>query len=125
MTNLLTEDIKFYSGDGFSGIGTLGLQNARASEAFGVFGNFISASIGLITVIAIIWFVFIIVSGSLSIISSGGDKNSLESAKKRISAGVIGLVVLIASLFILDIIGKIFGFNALDISGMLFSLTIK
>lgn len=126
MINLIADEIKFYNGtDGFRGIGPLGLENKASTDSFILFSTFMSSAIGLITVIAIIWFIFIIVSGSISIISSGGDKNSLEGAKKKITTGIIGLVILISSLFLLDVIGAIFGVNLLDISGLLVRLNIK
>lgn len=124
--NLIVADIKLYDGtDGFSGFGPLGLQNKNAGESITIFSAFISSAIGLITVIALIWFMFIIVSGALGIISSGGDKNSLESSKKRITSGLIGLIVLISSLFILNLVGKIFGLDLLNISQLIYNLRIQ
>ena len=82
---------------------------AHASVAMGVFSNFISSAIGLITIIAIIWFVFIFIMGAIGIISSGGDKQAMESARKKITSGVIGLVVVIAGMFVIQLIGRIIG----------------
>lgn len=42
-------------------------------------------------------------------ISSGGDKNALESARKRIFNALIGLAVVVASIFLIEIVGKIIG----------------
>lgn len=96
--------------DGFTGFGSLGFQGAlKANNAGLLFNSFISKAIGVITVVAFVWFVFTIVTGAISIISSGGDKQSLESAKKKITHAIIGLVVLIAGLFIVSLIGTIFG----------------
>jgi len=39
-------------------------------------------------------------------ISSGGDKTAMANAQKRITNGLIGLVVVIASVFIIELIGK-------------------
>ena len=92
------------------GIGPLGLEGKPdASVAMGVFSNFISSAIGLITIIAIIWFVFIFIMGAIGIISSGGDKQAMESARKKITSGVIGLVVVIAGMFVIQLIGRIIG----------------
>ena len=92
------------------GIGPLGLEGKPdASVAMGVFSNFISSTIGLITIIAIIWFVFIFIMGAIGIISSGGDKQAMESARKKITSGVIGLVVVIAGMFVIQLIGRIIG----------------
>jgi hypothetical protein len=104
------------------GFGPLGLENqTTGSGAMGVFSNFISSAIGLITIIAIIWFIFVFISGALGIISSGGDKAALESAKKRITSGAIGLVVVIAGMFIIQLIGRIIGIPDILNIGALFN----
>lgn len=97
------------------GFGPLGLEQGQ--NGISVFATFLSSAIGLITIIGIIWFVFIIVTGAVGIVSSGGDKQSLEGSRKKITNGVIGLVVLTASLFILSLIGKVLGIpSILDIA---------
>ncbi len=101
--------IKLYDGNGFMGFGALGLETSSAQDAPNTFATFLASAIGLITIIGIIWMVIIIVTGAVGIITSGGDKNSLESAKKKISSGLIGFVVLVSSLFILTIFGRIIG----------------
>jgi len=101
--------INLYDGGGFKGFGKLGLENELATNADLVFGNFISSVIGLITIIAIVWFIFIFITGAVGIITSGGDKNSIESAKKKITSGIIGLVVTIFGIFIIKLIGYILG----------------
>lgn len=93
---------------GYKGFGPLGLPGGGES-APNVFASFISSAVGLITIIGVIWFVFIIATGALAIISSGGDKQALEGARKKIANGVIGLVVTISGLFILNLIGTILG----------------
>lgn len=100
------------------GFGPLGLEQGQ--EGISVFTTFLSSAVGLITIIGIIWMVFIIITGSVAIISSGGDKQALESAKKKITNGIIGLVVLVSSLFVLSFIGKLIGLpSILDIATLL------
>lgn len=97
------------------GFGPLGLEQGQ--DGVSVFATFLSSAVGLITIIGIIWVVFIIVTGAVGIITSGGDKQALEGAKKKITNGIIGLVVLVTSLFILALIGKIIGIpGILDIA---------
>jgi len=66
--------INFYDGQGFSGFGPLGLEGKSANEAPSLFASFISSAVGVITLIGIIWFVFILIMGAVGIITSGGDK---------------------------------------------------
>lgn len=109
---------------GYKGFGPLGLENNQAP--IGVFSMFLSSAIGLITIIGIIWFVFTIIMGAVGIITSGGDKASNENAKKKISSGLIGIVVLISGLFIVNLIGYMFGIESiLNIGGFINQITIK
>ena len=117
-------DIELAPKDGFRGFGPLGLDEGQSAPE--VFTNFISSAIGLMTIIAIIWFVLLMIIGAIGIISSGGDKTALESARKRITTGVIGFVVVVAAIFIVQLIGKIIGIpNILDLPTLLETIDIQ
>lgn len=117
MKNLLlaTTPLQIAPQGGFTGaVNGKGLLGAPG-DGITLFAKFVSSAIGLLTVVAIIWFLFTFLMGAIGIISSGGDKNALESAKKKIASGVIGLVVIIAALFIISLLGLILGIqNILD-----------
>jgi hypothetical protein len=121
MMNKLTQ-INLYdpATGGLKGFGPLGLEQNQ--DGVTVFTTFISSAIGLITLIGIIWFVFIFITGALGIITSGGDKNSLESAKKKISSGLIGLVVMFFAMLIIGLTGAIFGLGEIFNIQYLFGL---
>lgn len=118
------EPINLFEGEGLRGFGPLGLEGKGIGDAPTLFASFISSAIGLMTIIAIIWFVFIFMLGAIGIITSGGDKNSNESARKKITSGVIGLVVTIFGILIVRFIGKLFGLDLLDFGEMFNALTI-
>lgn len=108
MRNLLTENItnpalgKDYSiqtGEGF-------LQ------------SFLPAAIGIIYVIGAIIFVFMFLSGAISWMTSGGDKQSVETARGRITSAIIGLVLLIVSFAIIGLIENFFGIKILELDLM-------
>lgn len=99
------------------GFGPLGNPEGTGVATF---SKFISTMIGLMTIIAIIWFTFVLFTGAIAMIGAGGDKQALESARKRIINGLIGLVVVIAAIFILDLIGNIFGIPNILNFGQLF-----
>lgn len=102
-------------GDPLEGIGPLGLEDKDpALYASETFNAFISNAIGIMTVIAIIWFVFKFIGGAISFMNSGGDKNAAESAKKSLTTGVIGIVIVIVSLFLIDFIGSLIGIDILN-----------
>jgi len=106
MRNLLAQTEKKI-GDPFTGIGEGPLSSGE--NALGTFARFISSTIGLLTIIAVIWFVFVLITGAIGMIGAGGDKAALESSRKRITSGLIGMVVVVAGIFIVDLVGRILG----------------
>lgn len=105
------------------GFGTLGNPT---DSGIGTFAKFISSTIGLMTIIAIIWFIFNFFIGAIGIISAGGDKNALETAKKKITTGVIGFVVVVSAIFIIQLIGFLLGIgNILSLSDFYAKIQIK
>jgi len=111
----LSADFELFPG-GFKGIGPLGNPT---DTGINTFTKFISSTIGLLTIVAIIWFVFTLISGAIAMMSAGSDKASLESARKKITTGLIGLVVTIAAIFLIDLIGYLIGIpNILDLPAL-------
>ncbi len=102
--------INLFPGTGFTGVGTGPLANpVGGSGPVLIFTNFISGVIGVMTVVAIIWAVFTLILGAIGIISSGGDKQALENAKRKITTGIIGLVIVLVALLLIELIGYLLG----------------
>jgi len=118
MTNLLA-DLQIAPNNGFTGFGPLGKPTGTGITDL---SNFISMAIGVMTIIAFIWFVFVIFTGAIGIISSGGDKQAVESARKKITSGIIGVVVVIAAIFVIDLIGTIFNIPFLNLFKLFYTL---
>ena len=69
-------------------------------------GNLISAAIQAAIVIAgLLTFAFL-VWGGIEWLTSGGDKEKYEAARGRITAAVIGLVIVVAAWAIMNVIGS-------------------
>jgi len=77
----------------------------------------IAGLIKLTLVIAAIVFFFILVIGGIQWIASGGDKAQTEAARNRITAALVGLVIVFAAWAIIALINTFFGIN-------IFSLTL-
>ena len=77
----------------------------------------ISGLLKLILVIAAVAFFFMLVIGGIQWIVSGGDKAGTEAARGRITAALIGLVVVFAAWAIVTLVNTFFGVD-------IFSLTI-
>lgn len=114
------------SGDGFRGFGKLGLEGVDPSESGNVFSQIISSAIGIITIVAVIWFTIQLLLGAIGMISSGGDKGKNEQARAKITSALTGLVVVIAGVFITNLVGTLLGFpNILDVSSLIGGLKLQ
>lgn len=98
---------------GFKGLGT-GLF-ANVGNGIDALTRVISVTVGIMTVVAFIWFVLNVIIGGINIISSEGDKQKLELARHRIFNGIIGIVVVVVAIFFVSLIGSIFGIPFLDL----------
>ena len=78
-------------------------------------GDFVSAAIQAVIVIAgLLTFAFL-VWGGVEWLTSGGDKEKYEAARGRITAAVIGLVIVVAAWAIMNVIGS---FLNIDMKGL-------
>lgn len=97
------------------GKGILGLEGLLSGEgAPAIFNKFLSGAIGLMTIIAAIWFTINFFIGAIGIVTAGGDKAKVESARSRIITGILGLVVTIAAVFVIDLFGELIGLDILN-----------
>jgi hypothetical protein len=94
----------------FRGFGSYGLETQAPGQAPSIFNSFLTSTIGILTVIAGIWFFFVLITGAIMWIGAGGDKGKVAEARQRITMGIIGMVVVVAALFIADIVGGLLGF---------------
>jgi uncharacterized membrane protein HdeD (DUF308 family) len=95
---------------------------SNTSSPFTAFSKVISAGIGILTVVAIIWFVYLLVTGAISYMSAGGEKGKAEEARQKLFTALIGLVLVISAIFLAQLIGWILGIDILNIAGMLNSI---
>lgn len=106
MGNLIAENI---GNDILRGFGPLGLETGGAEEAPSLFNQLLSVVIGVLTIVASIWFIFLFITGAISYMSAGGDKGKIETATKKMTTGLIGLAIVIAAIFIINFVGWAFG----------------
>lgn len=74
----------------------------------------INGVLSFVMVIAALLVFFYLIWGGIEWITSGGDKGKTESARNKITAAVIGLVILAASYAILLVVLNFLGFGNLD-----------
>lgn len=99
---------------GFTLPGPLGEVSSNPNTTSLLLTGVISTAIGVMTIVAFIWFIIQFFIAAVSIIGSGGDKASLQSAKSKLTTSVIGLVIVISAIFLIELVGFILGFSILD-----------
>ncbi len=114
MNNYLSQ-AEYPVGSPLTGQGPLG--NPLNAEY--TFVGILTTIIGLMTIIAGIWFIFLLIIGGISWMTSGGDKGKLASARSQMLSGAIGLTIVVAALFLAEVFGGLIGLgNILDLGGM-------
>ena len=77
----------------------------------GDIGGIVSTVTGAAILIAAILAFLYLIWGGIQWITSGGDQSALEAARGRITAAIVGLVIVGAAWGIFIIIQNVFGFN--------------
>lgn len=110
----------------FQGLGPLGdtlnWLTQGPNEPLSLLNKIISILIGIISAIAFIYFIFVFFTGGLSWVSSGGDPKSIEKAQKQITNGIVGLIVVVAAIFITQLLGSILGIDILNPLGFIIDI---
>lgn len=77
-------------------------------------GGLLNTAISLAFVAGIILFLFLLLTGAIMWMTSGGDKGKYETAKARITQAAVGLFILFLLFVIINLVGCIFGVNLLQ-----------
>jgi len=87
--------------------------NAGKNQAEGVVETVITNIITIFYTVGGLGVIIYFVWGSVDWILSGGDKEKIAGARKKMTNAIIGLVLLSLSYVIINIIGEVVGFNPL------------
>jgi len=71
--------------------------------------NLISQGIGVLTIVAIVYFTIQIILAGFNFLTSEGDEKKVEAARKRITDGLVGIVIVVAAVTLASLIGRIVG----------------
>ena len=121
MQNYIAQSQIPLGGTRFQGLGQLG-DTTLLSSPFATLNDILSIMVGIITLIAGIFFIFLIITGGLMYMSAGGDKGKVQEAQKKITSGLIGLVIVFAGVLIAGFISYVLGVNILNPGLLLFRL---
>jgi hypothetical protein len=82
--------------------GAIDLNNATIGELVGALLPYIFAGAGLLLLLFLVF-------GGLSLMLSRGDPKAVQSAKDKITGALIGFIIVFASYWIVQIVGRILG----------------
>lgn len=101
---------------GITGVGPFGFENETVSAGTTKtqLGSILSVLVTTMTVIGGLAFVIFFTLGGLKWLTSGGDKAKVSEAQTQMTEGVIGLVAIVAGLFITGIVGAVLGIDILN-----------
>jgi hypothetical protein len=102
---LLTQ-VQHNVGGPLEGIGPYGTGGSTSPSRL---TQVLTVAVGILTLIAGIWFIFLLISGGIEWMASGGDKGKLATARTRMFNGAVGLAIVVAALFIAEIFGGLVG----------------
>lgn len=89
------------------------LQGGGGGQAF--FSKFLPMAVTLIMIVGSLIFFFILVSGAIQWITSGGDKQALEGARGKITNAVIGIILLFSAFAVVSLLETFFGIKILTL----------
>jgi len=111
MPKALAKDVDLAPTGGLTGPGIKPTGNIGEQIA-----GIISTVIGVLTVLAVIWFIIEFVVSGFLLISSAGDQEKTAEAKKRLTQSLMGLVIVLGAMFLFTIISYIAGIDFLNIA---------
>jgi hypothetical protein len=78
------------------------------------FGSLVNSLLSIVMVIAALLVFGFLIMGGIEYITSGGEKSKTESARNKITAAVIGLIILAASYALFVLIIRFLGFSSVN-----------
>lgn len=82
----------------------------------------ISNAIGLLTIIAGIFFIIQFVLAAFNWLSAGGDTGKVQKARDSIIQALIGIIILVAAYAVAGLVGSVVGINILRPGEMILNL---
>lgn len=83
------------------------------------FEKIVGQVIGVLTIFAVIWFVIQVILAGYAFITAQGDPKAVETARKRLTDGVLGLTIVIVAVGLGSLIAALAGIpNVLDLNAM-------
>ena len=91
------------------------LGNLNYQSGTGFFQKLIPALINILLIGGVLVFFFVLITGAIQWISSGGDKQAVEAAKGKVTSALTGIFILFAVFAIVKLIEVFFGIKILTL----------
>ena len=88
----------------------VGTVNAGTGWAKNI-GSLISSVLTIVMVVAILLVLLYLIMGGIEWITSGGDKGKTEGARNKITAAIIGIIILAAAYALVQLVAYVLGFG--------------
>ncbi len=75
--------------------------------------SIISLTVNILGVVGALAALLFLIWGGIKWITSGGDREKLESARRTVIFAIIGLVVIILSYVVINLVGGVLGINTI------------
>ena len=112
LNQLLAVDMPRFTGLGVDPGSTTGSGTAALEKI-------VSQVLGVLTVIAVIYFAVQIILAGYAFISAEGDEKKVETARKSLTYGVLGLVIVVVAVGLGTLLATLAGIpNVLDLEAM-------
>jgi len=98
------------------GIGPFGFEivDVSKSETSTQLSSILSTIVTTLTIVGGLSFVIYFTLGGLKWLTASGDKTKVSEAQTQMTQGVIGLVAMVAGLFVVGIVGGVLGIDFLN-----------
>jgi len=93
-----------------------------SSNVLGALEGWVSDIVGLITILATLFFIVYAFIAAFNWITAAGEKGKIEKAKDRLIWSTLGLILIVATYAIIGLIGGIIGLELLKPADMLQSV---
>lgn len=73
----------------------------------------IATAVNLVLAVAGVVFFFMLIIGGFRYLTAGGDEKVAQEARKTLTNAMIGLIIIVASFLVAQLLFRIFGLNSL------------
>jgi len=89
--------------------------NLQNETGIGFFQQFLPNLVSLALIVGALIFFFVLILGAIQWITSGGDKANTEAARGKITAGLVGIIILFSVFALVKVAEGFFGVNITNI----------